>query len=324
MRTFVKPKVVVSKCLEFDACRWNGAMISSDVVRLLKPHVDFTPVCPEMEIGLGVPRKPIRILSVNGELSLMQHETEKDVTEDMVSFGDRFLGSVGAVDGFILKYRSPSCGLKDVMFYPSLGKSRSIGRGCGIFGGAVLERFPLLPIEDEGRLSNYRIREHFLTKLFAFADFREVKKIRKMKELVRFQTHNKFMLMAYNQKELRLMGRIVANPEKKPIETVLREYEQHLSSAFLKIPRYTSHINVLMHALGYFSDALSAKEKAFFLDSLEQYRNEKIPLSVPVNIAQSWIVRFENEYLSNETFFEPYPQDLVEITDSGKGRKLKG
>ena len=142
--------------------------------------------------------------------------------------------------------------------------------------------------------------------------------------LVQFHAHNKFMLMAYNQKEMRLMGRIVANPEKKPIETVLREYEQHLSNAFLKIPRYTSHINVLMHALGYFSDELSAKEKAFFLDALEKYRNEKIPLSVPVNIAQSWIVRFENEYLMNETFFEPYPQDLIEITDSGKGRKLNG
>ena len=324
MRTFVKPKVVVSKCLEFEACRWNGAMISSDVVRLLKPHVDFTPVCPEMEIGLGVPRKPIRILSRKGELSLMQHETEKDVTDDMVRFADRFLGSLGEVDGFILKFRSPSCGLRDVMFYPNLEKSRSIGRGSGFFGGAVLERFPLLPIEDEGRLTNYRIREHFLTKLFAFADFRKVKRAKKMKELVRFQAHNKFMLMAYNQKELRLMGRIVANQEKKPIETVLREYEQHLSNAFLKIPRYTSHINVLMHALGYFSDELSAKEKAFFLDALEQYRNEKIPLSVPVNIVQSWIVRFENEYLSNETFFEPYPRDLVEITDSGKGRKLKG
>ena len=145
-----------------------------------------------------------------------------------------------------------------------------------------------------------------------------------MKELVRYQTHNKFMLMAYNQRELKLMGQIVANQEKKSVETVLLEYEQHLSNAFLKIPRYTSHINVLMHALGYFSDELSTKEKAFLLDSLEQYRNGKIPLSVPVNIVRSWIIRFENEYLLNETFFEPYPEDLIEITDSGKGRKLKG
>lgn len=322
MRSFPKPKVVVSKCLEFEACRWNGATISSDVVRLLKPHVDFTPVCPEVEIGLGIPRKPIRILSEKGELSLMQHETEKDVTKDMLGFADRFLGSLSDVDGFILKFRSPSCGLKDVMYYPNLGKSRSIGRGSGFFGGAVLERFPLLPIEDEGRLTNYRIREHFLTKLFALADFREVKRTKKMKELVRFQAHNKFMLMAYNQKELRTLGRIVANPDKKPIDSVLGEYEEHLRSAFLKMPRFTSNINVLMHALGYFSRDLTAKEKAFFLDSLEQYRNEKIPLSVPLNLARSWIVRFENDYLMNETFFEPYPQDLVEITDSGKGRNL--
>lgn len=324
MRSFPRPKVVVSKCLEFEACRWNGAMISSDVVRLLKPHVDFTPVCPEMEIGLGVPRKPIRILSQKGELSLMQHETGKDLTKNMVKFADGFLGSVGEVDGFILKFRSPSCGMKDVMYYPSLGKSRSIGRGSGFFGGAVLERFPSMPVEDEGRLSNYRIREHFLTTLFTFADFRYVKKAKKMKELVQFQARNKFLLMAYHQNELRIMGRIVANPEKKPVETVLAEYEEHLMNAFQKMPRYTSNINVLMHALGYFSKELSAREKAYFLDSLELYRNGKTPLSVPVSIVRSWIIRFENDYLMNETFFEPYPEDMVEITDSGKGRKLKG
>ena len=106
MRSFPRPKVVVSKCLEFEACRWNGAMIPSDVVRLLKPHVDFIPVCPEMEVGLGVPRKPIRILSKDGELSLMQHETEKDLTRDMVNFSNRFLGSLDVIDGFILKFRA--------------------------------------------------------------------------------------------------------------------------------------------------------------------------------------------------------------------------
>ena len=322
MREFARPKVVVSRCLEFEACRWNGAMISSDVVRLLKPHVDFHPVCPEAEIGLGIPRNSIRIISEKGELRLMQHKTERDVTEAMKGFASGFLSSLDDVDGFILKYRSPSCGLKDVNQYPGLEKARSVGKGSGFFAGAVLKRFSQFPIEDEGRLNNYRIREHFLTSLFTLADFREVRTSGKMKNLVRFQAQNKFMLMSYNQKEMRILGSIVANHEKRPAVRVVEEYEEHLRSAFQNMPRYTSNINVLMHALGYFPKDLSPKERSFFLDSLEQYRNEKVPLSVPLNIARSWIVRFENEYLMNETFFEPYPQDLIEITDSGQGRKL--
>jgi len=297
-------------------------MISCDVVRLLKPHVDFSPVCPEVEIGLGVPREPIRIISENGGLRLMQHKTERDVTEAMKGFASGFLNSMEDVDGFILKFRSPSCGLKDVNRYLSLEKSRSVGKGSGFFGSAVLERFPLTPIEDEGRLNNYRIREHFLTSLFTLAEFRKVKKSGKMKDLVRFQAENKFMLMSYKEKERRILGGIAANQDRKSPLQVFAEYEEHLRSAFRTMPIYTSNINALMHVFGFFKNELRAQEKSFFLDSLELYRKERVPLSVPLHIVRSWIVRFENEYLRNETFFEPYPQDLVEITDSGKGREL--
>jgi uncharacterized protein YbgA (DUF1722 family) len=128
------------------------------------------------------------------------------------------------------------------------------------------------------------------------------------------------MLMAYSQKELRVLGRIVANHEKRKPDQVFADYETHLDQAMARAPRYTSNINVLMHGLGYFSRELSSPEKAHFLDLLELYRKAKIPLSAAVTVVRSWIARFQTEYLESQTFFEPYPTELVEITDSGKGR----
>lgn len=140
MREFVKPKVVVSKCIEFDHCRYNGDMISSPIVAKLKDYVDFLPVCAEVEIGLGIPRSSVRIILENGEYRLIQPSSGKDVTEDMKAFCTNFLDSVGEVDGFILKFRSPSCGLKDVKVYPSVSKSGAIEKTSGYFGGEVLKR----------------------------------------------------------------------------------------------------------------------------------------------------------------------------------------
>lgn len=317
-----KPILVVSKCLGFDKCRWNGVTIPDPVVETLKPHVQYKPVCPEVEIGLGVPRDPIRIVRDGGKLRLYQPSAKKDVTEKMENFAYNFLENVGEIDGFILKFKSPSCGLKGVKIYPKGEKVGSIDTGSGFFGAEVLKRFPLHPIEDEGRLKNFGIREHFLTKLFAFTHFRLLKQTGKMGEIVKFHADNKFLLMAYSQKELKSMGKIVANHEKRPFHEVFTLYESSLYRAFLKPPRVTNTINVLMHALGYFSKELKSNEKKYFLETLEKFRNKKIPVSVPVAILKSYIARFGQDYLEQQTFFEPYPEELVEVTDSGKGRDI--
>jgi uncharacterized protein YbgA (DUF1722 family) len=240
----------------------------------------------------------------------------------MRHFAKSFLRSLQDIDGFILKSRSPSCGIKDVKIYPAADKAVPLRKDRGFFGGTVLQHFPHLAVEDEGRLHNFRIREHFLTKLFTLANLRRVKSSNSMRDLVQFQAQNKFLLMSYNQKELRILGRIVANPQKKPLAEVITDYEAHLAAALAHPSRYLSNINVLMHALGFFSEKLSAGEKAFFLDSLERYRSEKAPLSVPLNLARAWVIRFGEEYLGQQSFFEPYPQALMKITDSGKGRNL--
>jgi uncharacterized protein YbgA (DUF1722 family)/uncharacterized protein YbbK (DUF523 family) len=322
VRDFPKPRIVLSKCIEFEACRYNGAMIPSDAVKLLMPHVEFLPVCPEVEIGLGIPRHPIRIIRKDKDLRLIQPDTGKDVTGDMTSFVKRYLDGVKDVDGFVLKFRSPSCGMKDAKIYSGMEKSAPSTRGGGFFGGAVIERFGGLAIEDEGRLKNFRIREHFLTRLFALASFREVEAKGRMRDLVEFHTENKLMLMSYSQKHLKTLGRLVANPDKRPVGEVMKEYRTVLEMALGTVPKCSSCINVLMHAMGYFSKQLSSKEKAFFLDSLTDFREQRIPLSVPVGILKSYVVRFEEPYLARQTFFEPYPEAMISVTDSGKGRPL--
>ncbi|MEP0828957.1 MAG: DUF1722 domain-containing protein, partial [bacterium] len=247
-RFFSRPRVVVSKCLGFEAVRYNGAIIPCEFVDRLRGTVDFFPVCPEMEIGLGTPRDPIHIARRGNKDILIQPATGRDLTESMNRFSEKFLRSLTDVDGFILKSRSPSCGIKEVKIHSNKEKSPAVGKGPGFFGGKVLDSYPGLAIEDEGRLLNLKIREHFLTRIFAFAAFREIRKSGSMGQLVQFQAQNKLLLMSYSQKEMRLLGKIVANHEKQPFEKVATEYALHLQMALLKPSRDSNNINTLMHA----------------------------------------------------------------------------
>ena len=321
MSGFERPCIFASKCLGFDACRWNGEMLSDGFVDRLKPHVKFITHCPECDVGLGVPRDPIRITKEGDEYRLRQFNSARDLTEEMEKSSESFLSSIEDVDGFILKDRSPSCGLKDVKVYRDLSPGGPIGKTNGFFAKEVLNRFSYLPVETEMRLTNFNLRENFLTKIFVFAAFRKVKKCGTMKALVEFHSSNKLLFMSYNQSELRQMGPVVANHEKKNIDILFKEYEDHLNRALAGHMKYTSNINVMTHAFGYFSGELSSEEKRFFLNTLEEYRREQVPLSVPVSILRSYIVRFKEEYLSAQTFFKPYPLDFVSVRDSGKGNR---
>lgn len=323
VNTFPKPKIVVSKCLEFDKCRYNGQMIPAKFVRNLQSFVDFIPICPEVEIGLGIPRDPIKLVEEKNQMKLVQPSTNRDLTLPMKKYSESFLGSLKDVDGFILKFGSPSCGTTNVKIFHKMDNPIAKRKGVGMFADEVLKRFSGLAIEDEGRLTNFRIREHFLTKIFLFANFRKVKKSKAISSLVKFQTQNKLLFMAYNQKHMRLMGQIVANIKKDNFDEMIENYQGHLQETFKRNAKYTSHINVLMHALGYFKDDLEAKEKRYFLNMLEKYKNETVPLSAVLSVLQSWIIKYEKSYLHQQTYFEPYPDKLMEITDSGKGRNGK-
>ena len=322
MNDFARPRLVLSRCLELEKVRYNGEKIAYDFVRELEPFVELVPICPEVEIGLGVPRDPIRLIDGEKGVRLYQPSTKRDLTEEMQGFNQSFLSGLPPVDGFVLKNRSPSCGISDVKLYTVDGNPSSSGKRAGMFGQAVLDRFGDAAVEDEGRLRNYRIREHFLTKLFALAALRGVAEDGAMRDLVQFHARYKFVLMAYSQKHLRELGRLVANAGGTPFPALAAQYRAGFSAALRKAPRYTSVINVLEHAAGYFKTSLGAREKAMFRRQLERYRKGQVPLSAVTAVIWSWVVREEEEYLEGQAFFHPYPDELMSVSDSGKGRKL--
>jgi len=320
-KNIVKPIVVISNCLEFKACRYNGELIPNSFIKRLEPFVIYKPICPEIEIGLGVPRDPIKIISKNNKQNLVQPSTGNDYTVVMNDFAKRYNDSLVDVDGFILKSRSPSCGIKDVNLYDKLDKGQRIGKTTGLFAKEVLKKFEGLAIEDEARLANHRIREHFLTKLFLLASFRHLKKKQSIAGLIKFHAVNKFILMSHNQSKTRGLGNIIGSYNNNNLEDIFNNYEEKLKIALKSVARKGSNINMLMHAFGYLSKNLNSKEKALFLENLDKYRNNEITVTSSLILLKSWILKYEQKYLMEQTFFSPYPEELMNICDSSKGRE---
>ena len=309
-RAFPKPVVVVSKCLEFEACRYNGERISSSFIERLKPHVRFRPICPEVEIGLGTPRDPIRIYMKGERKALYQPGTRRHLTQKMNAFSKKFLDGLKEVDGFILKAKSPSCAIDDAKIFPAPDSEEQIAKGSGLFAGAALERFGSRAFADEAGLNEPEARARFLTRIFALAGFREVKQQGNMAGLVRHHAENKLLFLACHQETMREMGRIAANREKRSLTEVFSLYENALLRLLSHPPTRASWINALSHAMGHLSEKISGEEKKRFLDALEEYRAGRIPLSEPLDMLREWSARFGSEYLKKQTLFEPYPREL--------------
>jgi len=316
----MKPKLVISKCLGFANCRYNGQTIPDKFVEKIVTTADVITTCPEMEIGLGVPRQPIRLGRDGEDIRVVQPAENRDVTEKMTEFTENFLSSLQDVDGFIMKNRSPSCGINDVKIYHNLSSLSSSNRGPGFFGGKLAEYFPLAAIEDEGRLKNLPIREHFLTKLYTNLRFRAVKKAGEMKALVNFHTVHKYLFMAYNQAAYRDGGKIVANHEKLPFPQVMEIYEKNLIRIMEKPAKPAANINAIHHIFGGFSKNLSKDEKQFFLNTVEEYRDERVPLSTVIHLLKSYAIRFDSKFVKEQIFMAPFPDDLVNLSSSGKRR----
>jgi len=320
---YPRPKLFCSKCLGFARCRYNGITIDAPYIKKLDNFCDILTVCPEVEIGLGVPRKPIRIVRRNDKLKLIQSETGNDLTEVMENFCRSYVGGLQAVDGFILKFKSPSCGVWETKYYSSMEKGASTGRGPGLFGKEILDQYPEYPMETETRLTNFTIREHFLLSIFTLARFRETVKKNSAAALIYFHAKNKLLLLAYSQQNMRIMGKLIAAQKEAGLTKTAEDYNQLLLKSLSKTPRYTSHINVIQHAAGYFSKSITANERNYIKKLISEYADKKIPLSALRAVMRSYIIRFGIDYLEQQTYFDPYPEALIEVTDSGKGRDLK-
>ncbi len=309
-RAFAKPIVVVSKCLEFEACRYNGERIASSFIERLEPHVRFRPVCPEVEIGLGTPRDPIRIYSQGERKALFQPSTRKHLTRRMNAFSRRYLENLEEVDGFILKAKSPSCAITDARIFTAPDSEEQIAQGAGLFAGAALEAFGSRAFVDEAGLNEPGIRVGFLTRIFALTAFREVKESGRADRLTRYHAENKLLFLAYDQETMRRMGRVAANHEKREWSEVASAYESALLRLLARTPGQASWVNALAHALGHLSEKIRGEDKMRFLDAMEEYRAGRIPLSEPLESLREWTSRLGSEYFEKQTIFEPYPRVL--------------
>lgn len=311
----VRPRILVSECLGFSACRYNGAKLDNAFVRTVGELAEYLPVCPEVGIGLGVPRDPIRLVAEpGGSIELLQPATGRLLGESMRSFAREYLDRTGELDGAILKSRSPSCGTKDVKIFSSRHPDAPPqGRMRGLFAENLVTTHPLLPVEDEGRMHNAAIREHFLVRVFLGAGARQLLDQPDRKALEDFHRRNKLLLMSYGGDAVTALGRIVASSHKSDpnFPDAIRAYRNEMLRATQVMPSRGRVVNVIQHAFGFFKQTLTSREKAHFLGVLEKYAHGQIPLRYLQGLLHAWILRFEDSYLADQTFFQPFPEELL-------------
>ncbi|TLS67358.1 DUF523 and DUF1722 domain-containing protein [Mariprofundus erugo] len=317
MSNTVKPRVIVSRCLGFDACRYNGQMLEDRHVEALKPFVEMITVCPEADMGLGTPRQPVRLVRQDGEVLMLQPSTGRDVTAEMQRYLDRQMAVGTDIDGFLLKGRSPSCGPSSVKIYHGVDKSASFSKGAGLYAEAVMRCHPYAAVEDEGRLRNFHIREAFLMRIFALARLRALLMRPSLADLVRFHASHKLLLMCYHQEMMRQCGRIASNGAHLPLQALVQEYATVFRQALCRQPGQRNIINALYHGYGWISEGLTAAERKLFVDAIEEYRDDRLTLATLQHLLKSYVLRFDHDYLGSQYFLDPYPRALFDLADSG-------
>lgn len=304
----------VSTCLLGEEVRYNGGhKLDRFLVNTLGPFVEWVPVCPEFEIGLGVPRESLRLVGDPEAPRLIAPKSGQDHTERMQTWARERLEELTAVKlhGFIFKKDSPSSGLFRVRVYDDEGMPRRVG--TGIFPREVMKRFPLLPLEEEGRLHDMRLRENFIERIFVFYRWTHL-----LEEdptpggLVRFHTAHKLTLMAHSPSHYQEMGRLVAQAGTQPWEELVETYGRLLMEGLKVLGTPGKHTNVLQHLMGFLKDTPSKEDKAELLGLIEDYRQELVPLIVPLTLLKHHLSRHPvPDWVHQQVYLNPYPKELM-------------
>ena len=305
-------KLGVSTCLLGESVRYDGGHKHDHFLTdTLGQYVDYIPVCPEVECGLPVPREAMRLVGDPESPRLVTIRTGVDLTDQMVKWAHRRLGELAEEDlcGFIFKSRSPSSGMERVKVYND--KGMPVKNGRGIFAGMFMDRFPLIPTEEEGRLKDPLLRENFIARIFTLKRWRETTSNRKNRgALVGFHTRHKLLLLSHSEKHYREMGRLVAAAKQFSPRDLFARYEEYLMAALKLKTTMRKNTNVLQHMLGYFKNDLSADEKQEMLNIIEQYKSGLIPLIVPITLFNHYVRKYGQDYLSEQVYLNPHPTDL--------------
>lgn len=313
-----KPNIIISKCLNFDNCRYDWSVIKDDFLLKLWKYVNFIPVCPEVAIWLSTPRDTIRLFKNKDKIDLFQPSTDEILTEKMNDFSKKYLKSQKNIDWFVLKNRSPSCWIWDVRLYDKKVSHTFRKSWTWIFTKNIDDFFLHIPKEDEWRLKNFKLREEYLSKIFCLADFRELKNNLEISELNEFQAKNKYLFMFFSPQIQKELWQIIASYNKNNLEEIYASYYLKLLELFDTETKIWKMINALTHIFWYFKNECSKEEKDFFIESLENFRVWKIPTSSIVFILKTWALRDKKTYILNQTILNPFPKELIELSDSWK------
>jgi uncharacterized protein YbgA (DUF1722 family)/uncharacterized protein YbbK (DUF523 family) len=305
-------RVGISSCLLGKKVRFDGGHKHDSYINgTLSAFFEFVPFCPEVAIGLGVPRGPIRLVRLGEEVhALGARDPNKDVTVQLEAYGRQIGSTVTDICGYILKRGSPSCGMERVKIYGE--KGMPITTGAGLYARTFMETQPLLPVEEEGRLGDPVLRENFIERVFVYHRWQKlVSSGLTPAKLVDFHTGHKLVVMAHSQAAYRRMGRLVAGAGSRPITGLVSEYFGELMIALKRRVSRKQHVNVLQHILGYLREALDQGDRAELVDTIEQYRRGLVPLIVPITLFRHHFRRQPQPYIERQLYLRPHPGELM-------------
>jgi uncharacterized protein YbgA (DUF1722 family)/uncharacterized protein YbbK (DUF523 family) len=306
-------RVGISSCLLGEAVRFDGGHKHDRFLTdQLGPFVEWVPVCPELELGMGVPREAVNLRRDGDRLRMVGTQSGRDWTEAMEAFAARRVRALAKLElcGYVLKKDSPSCGMERVRVREPSGLARRDGRG--LFAAALLAAEPALPVEEEGRLNDAVLRENWIERVFAYRRLRSLLAGRfSVGRLVAFHTAHKLQLLAHSTEAYRRLGRLVAGAKRAERAALERRYALEFMAALAVRATPRRHVNVLEHCLGHFRGRLDAGARAALARQIADYRSGLVPLVVPLTLLRHYVERLGIGYLAGQVYLEPHPKELM-------------
>ncbi len=306
-------RIGISTCLLGQKVRFDaGHKRDRYITDILGQFFQFVPVCPELEVGMGVPRESVRLEGSPDHPRMVGNKTGADWTDRMDAYSRKRVAArdLQHLSGYILKKDSPSCGMERVKVYGDSGMPQKSGRG--LFAMHLLRRFPLLPIEEEGRLNDTAIRENFIERVFAYHSLQNLFIGRFSRgKIVQFHTINKYQLLSHSPKHYRELGALVAAIKKQTPDAFRENYSRLYMDTLAVRATARKHVNVLQHILGFLKNDLPADDKKYILDTIEDYRQGLIPLVVPITLIKNFIRKYDIAYIADQTYLNPHPKQLM-------------
>jgi uncharacterized protein YbgA (DUF1722 family)/uncharacterized protein YbbK (DUF523 family) len=304
-------RIGISACLLGKEVRFDGGHKRSRFITdTLAEHFEFVPYCPEVAIGMGTPRQPIRLVGdVRAPQAVGVKTPELNVTQPLRDYGRKVADRIDGLSGFIFKKDSPSCGLERVKLYNDKGMAER--SATGLFAAEIVSAHPLLPLEEEGRLNDADLRDSFITRVCVYARWQVLLKDGLTKAaLIRFHTRHKYLLLAHSNVIYRQLGRLLSGLDAQPLDELAGSYITQLMQALRRPATRKRHTNVLQHLLGYLKRDLDAVQRADLADTIDAYRRGVYPLVVPVRLLEHHFGRYPHPYISRQVYLDPHPREL--------------